>query len=107
MISLEAMLLIAGLGILTVATMLPALRGRPRRKHLEPLLERPSNVDLEHGAALLENIERMRKDAPFRRQVDAIGSGSIKAVPSKRLPAPRDPLCSASEPQGAPTKAQC
>lgn len=60
--------------LVIVITMVIILRRRRRIHRTEQApaaTERPADpveVELEHGAALRENMERMRKEAPFRRR---------------------------------------
>ncbi len=61
---------IAALAILiTIAVILRMLRWRRRRtsREVPPQDTHSADVQTGYGAALRENMERMRKDAPFRR----------------------------------------
>jgi len=59
---------IAGLTVLVLLGIAAALLGRRRRSKPTLRSKGPGGLELEHGTALRENMERMRKDAPFRRR---------------------------------------
>lgn len=57
--------LVAGLAaLITLLCLTIVLRWRRRRKRRPRDL---GGLEIEHGLALRENMERMRKEAPFRR----------------------------------------